>query len=149
MAQCAHSVFLFPQLPSPKERKRKRVTVYSSESLVRSVRFLRYCVVCSASLIRAVVRTNSHHLLGFVESMRLRSHSCSLRLCCQCTLIPTLVATMLTLLCRRHGAWRWWKWPPCCCCTLPPCRRRYWCATLPTLTLLLFKLKGEAEVEAC
>lgn len=43
------------QLPSIKERKRKR-SVYNSETLVRSVRFLRYCLVCSASLVRAVVR---------------------------------------------------------------------------------------------
>jgi len=44
------------QLPSMKERKRKRTAVYNSETLVRSVRFMRYCLVCSASLVRAVVR---------------------------------------------------------------------------------------------
>ena len=51
------------QLPSVKERKRKRTAVYNSETLVRSVRFLRYCLVCSASLVRAVVRFSLRLLL--------------------------------------------------------------------------------------
>ena len=42
------------QLPSLEKRRKKR-SVYSSESLVRGVRFLRYCLVCSASLFRAMV----------------------------------------------------------------------------------------------
>lgn len=52
------------QLPSLEKRKKKRST-YNSESLVRGVRFLRYCLVCSASLFRAMVRladTSGSHL---------------------------------------------------------------------------------------
>mmetsp|Transcript_535 Transcript_535/g.1611 ORF Transcript_535/g.1611 Transcript_535/m.1611 type:complete len:721 (+) Transcript_535:147-2309(+) len=41
------------KLPSLEKRKKKRST-YNSESLVRGVRFLRYCLVCSASLFRAM-----------------------------------------------------------------------------------------------
>ena len=54
---------LLLQLPSMRERHRRRGrssswggSLWGSETLVRSVRFMRYCLICSASLFKAMVR---------------------------------------------------------------------------------------------